>query len=132
VHWLFGIPHLVKNRWRIDAQRRFHQQFCEHSHRHCYVSTFDYRETLVVLESIYKQRIKDYSPMICSLGSKLQKVGQVLFHILRPEVGAVVSVPRIWDPQRFSSETPRAVYLVPLGDCRKLRERLWLSRTFRL
>lgn len=132
VHWLFGIPHLVKNRWRLDAQRDYHEFWVERSHRHCYVSTFDYRETLAVLESIYRQRKNDYSLLVCSLGSKFQKLGQSLFHILRPEVGAVVSVPTKWDPERFSSQTVRAVYLLDLGDCRKLRDLLWRTRTFRV
>jgi hypothetical protein len=132
VHWLFGVPHLVRNRWRIDAQRKYHEALFEHQHRHCYVSTFDYRETLSVLESIYQKRKNDYAMLVCSLGSKLQKVGQVLFHTLRPEVGALVSIPRIWDPDRFSSETPHAVHMVPLGACGTLRNRLWMTRTLRL
>ena len=132
VYWLYGMPHLVKNRWRVDAQRDYHKRLIEHLHRHCYVSTFDYTETLGVLEGIYYKTRNDYNILVCSLGSKLQKIGQVLFHILRPEVGAVVSVPRIWDPDRYSDEKPRAIYSIPLGDCRKLREQLWLTRTLRL
>ena len=132
VYWLYSMPHLVNNRWRIDAQRDYHKRLIEHLHRHCYVSTFDYTETLDVLESIYCKTRDDYNMLVCSLSSKLQKLGQVLFHILRPEVGAVVSVPSVWDPDRYSDKKPRAIYSIPLGDCRKLREQLWLTRTLRL
>lgn len=132
VHWVFGIPHLVRNRWRLDAQRDYHAHLLQAFHRHCYVSTFDYREILTVLESIYQKRRREYHLLICSLGSKMQKVGQVLFHLLRPEVGAAVSVPRIWDSERYSGDIPRAVYLLNLGDCGELRGDLWRTRTLRV
>jgi len=132
VQWLFGVPHLVRNRWRLDAQRHYHRQLIERSHRGCYVSTFDYRETLEVLESIYRRRRAGYAVLICSLGSKLQKVGQVLFHLLRPEVGTVVAVPRVWDPERYSGEEPLRVHAIPFGPARPLREMLWRTRTLRL
>jgi hypothetical protein len=132
VDWLFGIPHLIRNRWRIDAQRDYHSDMRESLHRHCYVSTFDYREMLQVLESIYRRRKDQYDIIVCSLGSKLQKVGQILFHLLRPEAGAVVSIPRKWDPDRFSREEAKAVYLISLGSCLSLRRRLQATKTFRM
>jgi hypothetical protein len=131
VQWIFGIPHLVKNRWRIDAQREYHQSLVERSHRHCFVSTFDYRETLQVLDRIYQQRRASYGMFVASLGSKLQKVGQALFHVLRPEAAAVVSIPRVWNEDRFSGEEPRAVYALRLGNCGELREGLWRTRRLR-
>jgi len=69
VQWLFGVPHLVKNRWRMDAQRDYHSAMVEPNHRHCYISTFDYRETIEVLENIYRRRRGDYSVLVCCLGS---------------------------------------------------------------
>jgi hypothetical protein len=132
VQWIFGIPHLVENRWRIDAQKEYHRSLIEKSHRHCYVSTFDYRETLEVLERTYQKRREHYGLFVASLGSKMQKVGQVLFHILRPEAAAIVSIPRIWNPDRFSSERPRSVYSLDLGSCRLLREALWQTRKLRI
>lgn len=131
VQWMFGIPHLIKNRWRIDAQREYHQSLVERSHRQCFVSTFDYRETLQVLDHIYRQRREGYGIFVTSLGSKMQKVGQVLFHVLWPEAAAVVSIPRIWNEERFSDEKPRAVYSLSLGRCENLREVLWQTRRFR-
>lgn len=132
VYWLFGIPHLVKNRWRIDAQTEYHANLIEQSHGHCYVSTFDYRETLQALDNIYREYSKDFTILICSLGSKLQKVGQVLFHYLRPEVGAVASIPRQWDPENYSGKEAREVYFIALGNCKDLRTQLWHTRTFRI
>jgi hypothetical protein len=132
VHWIFGVPHLVQNRWRLDAQRDYHEALIQRLHRHCYVSTFDYRESLGVLENIYRHRRRDYSVLVCSLGSKMQKLGQALFHVLRPEVGAVVSIPKRWNPERYSSDIPRAVYSVSLGNCEVLRRQLWETRTFKL
>ena len=132
VQWVFGIPHLVENRWRIDAQKEYHRSLIEKSHRHCYVSTFDYRETLDVLERTYQKRRKNYGLFIASLGSKMQKVGQVLFHLLRPEAAAIASIPRVWDPEQFSGETPRAVYCLSFETCRTLREALWRTRRLRV
>ena len=132
VQWLFCIPHLVKNHWRIDAQLEYHRALVEDQHRRCYVSTFDYRESLAALECLYRKRRNDYNMLVCSLGSKLQKVGQVLFHLLRPEVGAVVSIPRTWDTDRVSDDAPRAVYCLHLGDCAELRRKLLRTRTFRI
>ena len=132
VQWMFGVPHIVENRWRLDAQREYHTALIEKSHRHCYVSTFDYRETLSVLESVYRKRRQTYGIFVCSLGSKLQKLGQAIFHILRPEVAALVSIPRVWEPEKYSDERPRAVYGLDLGSCQRLRERLWSTRRFRL
>jgi len=132
VHWLFGLPHRMQNRWRLDAQREFHEHLVQRLHRSCYVSTFDYRETLDVLNKIYERRKNDYTILICSCGSKLQKVGQVLFHILRPEVGAVVSVPKKWDSERYSSEPPHRTYLLNMGNCASIRRELQLTKTLRL
>ena len=132
VYWLFGIPHLVRNRWRLDAQREYHSHLLQTLHRYCHVSTFDYREMLIVLEQIYRRHRGEYSFLVCSLGSKMQKLGQALFHILRPEVGAVVSIPKAWEPERYSDENPRAIHVIALGDCADLRDRLWKTRTLRL
>jgi hypothetical protein len=132
VQWLFGIPHLVENRWRLDAQKEYHKDLADVSHRRCYVSTFDYRESLEVLERIYRKRCTDYGIYVASLGSKLQKVGQALFHLLRPEVAAVVSIPRTWDPDRFSGDDTREVYALSLGNCEILRRSLWRTRTLKL
>ena len=131
VHWIFGIPHLVKNRWRITAQTNYHQSLIGRLHSSDLVSTFDYRETLWALNNYYQDKNKDFNILICSLGSKLQKVGQVLFHILRPEVGAVVSIPRDWDSNRHD-ETVRALYAVPLGACQMLRDSLLKTKILKL
>ena len=132
VHWVFGIPHLICNRWRLDAQKFYHHALYEPSHKRSYISTFDYREMLGVLEKTYRENRVDHNLLVCSLGSKLQKVGQVLFHILRPEVGAVVSIPNRWDPEHFSVRDSQACYVLRLGSCKKLRGDLWRTRTYRL
>jgi len=132
VHWIFGIPHLVRNRWRIDAQKEYHASLMERAHRRCYVSTFDYRETLAALNGIFLKRRSQYSILIASLGSKLQKVGQVLFHLLRPEVGAVVSIPRKWEPDRFSSDKPREIYALQLGSCPNIRHQLIAAKSLKM
>lgn len=131
VHWIFGIPHLVSNRWRIKAQEYYHHPLIRQLHSVDFVSTFDYRETLWALNNFYIEKKKDFNILICSLGSKLQKVGQVIFHILRPDVGAVVSIPKLWDTNRHD-ETVRSIYVVPLGDCSKLRDELIKTKTFTL
>lgn len=132
VQWIFGVPHLVENRWRLDAQKAYHRGLVDKSHRECYVSTFDYRETLEVLENVYRKRRDNYSVFIASLGSKMQKVGQVLFHMMRPEAAAVVSIPRIWDADRFSSDEPRAVFALQFGACEALQAALRSTTRLRM
>jgi hypothetical protein len=132
VHWMFGIPHLVRNRWRLDAQREYHRHLIERLHRSCYVSTFDYRETFEVLETVYRKRQANYAVLVCSLGSKLQKVGQVLFHLLRPETGAIAVIPRAWNPDGYSGEQAIAVHMLRLGPAAQLRRYLWGARRLRV
>jgi len=132
VHWVFGIPHLSSSQWRVEAQKYYHQSLYEGSHREICISTFDYREMISVLEHIYRDNRTEYNILVCSIGSKLQKVGQVLFHILRPAVGAIVSIPDRWDPEHFSIRDSRACYAVRLGRCEGLRRDLRRTRTFRL
>ena len=132
VQWIFGIPHLVENRWRLDAQQDYHRSLLELSHRKCMVSTFDYRETLEVLENIYRKRRSSYSMVIASLGSKLQKVGQVLFHLLRPEVAAVASVPITWQSDGYSTEEPTSIHSISMGNTASIRDLLQSTRRFRL
>ena len=132
VHWGFGRPHLRRNQWRVKAQKYYHRALQEPVHKQSCISTFDYREMLTVLEKTYRESRADYNLLVSSLGSKLQKVGQVLFHILRPEVGAIVSIPNRWDPEHFSIRDSRACYVISLGPCERLRRNLWLTRTFRI
>lgn len=132
VQWLFGIPNLIENRWRLDMQRTYHRNLVDQSHRHCYVGTLNYKETFEVLEQIYHKRRDKYTLLVCSLGSKCQKLGQALFHILRPEVGAVVSVPKKWETEGYSGATPRLIYSMCFGSCEALRQLLRKTRTLKL
>ena len=132
VHWVFGIPHLSCNQWRVEAQKYYHKALYEPSHKRSCISTFDYRTMLSILEKTYRENRTEYNLLVGSIGSKLQKVGQVLFHILRPEVGAIVSIPIRWDPEHFSIRDSRACYAIRLGSCKKLRRDLWRTRTYRL
>lgn len=120
VFWIFGVPHLTSNFWRYSAQKVLHRVLTDRYHRKYRSSTFDYTQTFRLLELIFRAKGGDYAIVVCSLGSKLQRVGQVLFHIMRPQTAALQCAPKEWRVDRFGGETTREVYVLDFGSCENL------------
>ncbi len=98
--WLVGIPHLPENHWRIEMMRELHELTPDvHQFE---VSTFEYKETLRTLETLYQERVNDFRFTIAPMGSKLQALGCSLFCYLHPDVRAMFSVPETYNAVNFS------------------------------
>lgn len=101
VIWLLGRPHLDENLWRMEALRRYND--ISPNVPQYEVSTFDYRDTLKTLERIYAEKSTSYKLTLSPLGSKMQAVGVSLFCWMHPDVRVIVTVPRKYNAQRYSS-----------------------------
>jgi len=120
--WLLGDPHLPGDEWRLRAMRDIN---ClrKKDGRQIEVDTFDYRDALTTLESVYQQRWRDYRLTISPLGSKLQALGTSLFHHMHPEVRIVFSVPKRYNAKNYS-ERCKGLWGIEFGPLPKLCELL--------
>lgn len=121
VIWLLGIPHLDENRWRLDAMRRINS--IDESTPQYEVSTFDYKDTIRVLEDIYSARSRSHTLTLSPLGSKMQAVGTALFCFMHPDVRIIFSTPKEYNATHYSRGC-RALWTIDLGLTRDLRHML--------
>jgi hypothetical protein len=119
--WLVGIPHLSENHWRIEMMRELHELTPEV--QQFQVSTFEYKETLRTLETLYQERVNDFRFTITPMGSKLQALGCSLFCNLHPDVRAMFSVPERYNAVNFS-EGCRAMWGIEFKSLKESREQL--------
>jgi hypothetical protein len=91
VLWLVGVPHLSENFWRVEAMRQINQLGSVAQQME--ISTFDYKQTLRVLDSTYDKVKNDYNISIVPFGSKLQSVAVALFCTMHPELRVVSAIP---------------------------------------
>lgn len=121
VTWIIGKPHLDDDAWRMDAMRRINQPPADSPQYE--VSTFDYCETLMTLERIYRERWDRNNITISPLGSKLQALGTGLFCYLHPEVRVMFSAPRRYNANVWS-EGYRSLWTIEYGRTKELRDKL--------
>ncbi|MBX3412413.1 MAG: hypothetical protein KF708_06980 [Pirellulales bacterium] len=121
VMWIIGRPHHGADAWRIDAMREINQIPPDSPQQE--IGTFDYLETLMELERIYRRRWERYNITISPLGSKLQAIGIGLFCYLHPEIRVMFSAPRRYNAQVWSSGC-RAAWSITFDSTIELRERL--------
>jgi hypothetical protein len=119
--WLVGVPHLPENHWRIEMMREIHELGADASEFE--VSTFEYKDTLRTLETLYLDRVNDYRFTIAPMGSKLQALGASLFCHLHPDVRVMFSVPDRYNAVNFS-EGCRATWIIEFESLKKSREDL--------
>lgn len=99
--WVIGIPHAVKNRWRIQAMRDIN--LLSSNERTCEITTFGYVETYASLEQLYEEHQDDYHMVIAPHGSKFQNVGIGLFCTVRQDVELWFSTPKSFNPTQYTS-----------------------------
>ena len=87
------------------------------------VSTFDYKETLEILERIYQARDCKYHVSISPLGSKMQSVGIALFWYMRQEVSIVFAMPEEYNARQYS-EGCKDTWQIEFGNLNKIRENM--------
>jgi len=119
--WVLGKPHLPENSWRLDAMKEINGIPAEALTYE--VSTFNYLETLHILENIYERFADESNLTISPLGSKLQALGTSLFCRLRPDVRVVFAVPKEYNALHYSTGV-EAVWKIRLGDTDSLGRRL--------
>jgi hypothetical protein len=121
VVWLLGVPHLPEDHWRLDAMRRVNRidahvpQFV--------VSTFDYKATLRVLESLHVEKSERHTITVSPLGSKMQALGTALFCYMHPDVRVIFSTPKEYNAAQYSKGC-KAIWEIDFGNVSDLRRRL--------
>lgn len=118
VIWLLGVPHLEEDRWRLEAMRTINA-IGEDTPRH-EVSTFDYKETMRALESIYREVSERYKITLSPIGSKMQALGTALFCHMHPDVRIMFATPKEYNAVQYS-EGCKARWKIDFGSLKELR-----------
>jgi hypothetical protein len=121
VVWLLGVPHMESNRWRIDAMKKINA--IEKSVPQYEVSTFDYKDTLRVLEDLHARKSETHTITLSPLGSKMQALGTALFCYMHPDVRVIFSIPKEYNAMQYSQGCA-AIWEVDLGVLGELRRSL--------
>ena len=116
--WIIGIPHHKKNYWRrnfLYNVNNISKNVPQHN-----ISTFDYKQTLKLLEKLWKKNANKYHLNVSPLGSKMQSLGIALFHHLRPDVSIIFATPKEYNASHYS-EGCRATWIVDFGELDRIR-----------
>lgn len=119
---LEGIPHAKQDAWRVDAIRWLNARMQEDVLKSYQVSTFDYKETLIALEEIYKKFMHSHKILVSPTGSKLQTFAVFLFRQMHPDVQLVYPVTK-----KFATEYTegyRAIWQITLSSFFDLQREL--------
>ena len=121
VVWLLGVPHLRRDHWRLDAMKRINAIGQDTSQFE--VSTFDYKDTLRVLEGLHAEMSERYTITLSPLGSKMQALGTALFCYMHPDVRVIFSTPKEYNAAQYSKGC-KEVWKLDFGPLSELRCRL--------
>ena len=103
--FIHGVPPAEENQWRTNAVRRLnHLALVEFKGSKEYeVSTLDYRETLLRLLGIYKERSMFDRLVVAPTGSKMQAVAVGLFRAALHDVQIVYPTPQVFmEPEEYT------------------------------
>ncbi|MGD2085417.1 MAG: hypothetical protein PVH61_04455 [Candidatus Aminicenantes bacterium] len=96
---LHGKPHEQYNEWRMEAITWLNRRVIERlvngetlTEQERIISTFDYKETIKVLEKIYQSYKYDKKIVVVPTGSKLQTFGVFLFKQMHPDIQVIYPV----------------------------------------
>jgi len=121
VIWLLGEPRLPGDQWRMQAMREINEiaggapQFP--------VSTFEYKATLRILDSLHDKLSQNFNITVSMIGSKLQAVGASLFLYQHPGVRALIAKPVEYHARHYSSGC-KAMWSINFGATQDLRLKL--------
>jgi hypothetical protein len=87
------------------------------------ISTFDYKDTVRVLERLHSERSESYTITVSPLGSKMQALGTALFCYMHPDVRVVFATPREYNAAQYSDGC-KNVWEIDFGSLRDLRRTL--------
>ena len=129
VIWLVGVPHLEKDKWRLEAMKRING--IDEDTRHFEVSTFDYKETLQCLENLHAELADGSTLTLSPLGSKMQALGAALFCYMHRDVRVVLASPKEYNAEQYSKGC-KAVWKVDFGHLKELQDILDRVGTLRI
>jgi hypothetical protein len=96
---LEGRPHERHNDWRLEAIRWLNRRIIKHlnngeilTEEKRIVSTFDYKETIKILEEIYQSYKYSRKIVVVPTGSKFQTFGMFLFKQMHPDIQVIYPV----------------------------------------
>jgi len=96
---LEGMPHERHNDWRLKAIRWLNRKIIEHlangetlPEKEKIASTFDYKETIKILEEIYQSYKYARKIVVVPTGSKFQTFGVFLFKQMHPDIQIIYPV----------------------------------------
>ena len=121
VVWFIGKPHLEEDAWREQAMRDINNISSEQPQY--VVSTFDYRETLQFLDSLYARKWQNSNLTVSPNGSKMQALGASLFCYLHPDVRVYFATPKEYNTTKYT-EGCKGQWMVDFGSMRQLRASL--------
>jgi hypothetical protein len=124
--WIFGEPHLPENGYRIEMGKWFAAPVMTPGDPWALLTTFDYRQTMLALSTIYSQYRFKNRIVIMQHGSKLQNIGTGLFATVH-QISMVFAMPKKYDTNRYSRGCGD-VWALPLGNTETLTSTL---KTFR-
>lgn len=90
---------------------------------HVAVSTFEWKQMLKVLHQIWAKEQSQRALMIGTVGSKPQHLATFVFLKMHPEVGLILSEPRVYSATRYS-EGCKTVWSINLGHTSEFNEKL--------
>ena len=125
--WLFGIPHdSINNGYRVEMAKSFSANIMCPGDEWSTLSTFNYKETLLILGSIYADYRYSHRMAVMPHGSKMQTFGSNLFAIVH-DLSMVFAMPRSYNPSRYS-KGHIAVWAIHIGDTEELTREMRANR----
>ena len=129
VVWLLGVPHLAEDHWRLDAMKKINA--IGEGVPQYEVNTFDYKDTLQVLEGLHADKSERYTITLSPLGSKMQALGTALFCYMHPDVRVIFSTPKEYNAAQYSKGC-KNVWEIDFDALDKLRRSLDEVGTLRI
>ena len=121
VCWLLGVPHLDEDIWRLDAMMTING--IGDADKQYKVSTFDYKETMQILERLHAEKSEGHTITVSPLGSKLQALGTALFCYIHSDVRVVFTTPKEYNAGQYSDGC-KNIWELAFGNLDELTEKL--------
>ena len=122
--WIVGKPHLEEDIWRMKFVKEINK--ISESSTFFNVCTFDYKETIKVLQKIYEKYEKEEKEChinISPLGSKMQSLGISLFYFIRPDFSVYFAMPKKYNAHQYS-EGIKEIFKIDFGNLREIMKLL--------
>ena len=100
VKWILGVPHLTEDSWRLSAMRAINEIASDAPQYE--VSTFEYKDSLGVLEQIYLNVQDRFNVSLAPFGSKMQALASCLFCHIHPDIRVIFASPKEYDASVYS------------------------------